>query len=765
MKGNILYFAVFSLFGSIWALPRFLGSVRLFLLMICLFLLFKLPKTVVISLLAVSVFFYLATFIRSSHHHSLYVGTESNWTVSFQQDMTFDGDQLKARVISQDGEKLELRYTLHSPEEKQLLQQKLVSPLVCSFSGKLLEPSTSRNENSFDYKTYLSDHQIYWIIEPIGNIRLDDCYYTKPTFLDRLQKMRAQGIQLVMDQFPQEMKAVAAALLFGDQSKADEELMTAYQKLGIIHLLAVSGLHVQLIAGAFFYLLIRLGVTRETSAWILLFLLPLYAVMTGGSPPVVRSVLMTSFLLLASLTKRGWTSLDAIGASFMLVILYDPFLLYHIGLQLSYMVSVSLLLSSPLISRLKSALGKSFAITLISQASSIPLLLYHFYEISIISLAANLFFVPFYSFLMMPLSLFSFLFLKVAGGLPPPVQTFSWLFGKINQFAEDCGNLPFATIVTGKPNEFFLFLYMGAVFFFFFLWEKYHSMIKASLLLAAVLVVHLMCLRMSPYGEVTFIDVGQGDSIFIHLPFHKGNYLIDTGGHLPFQRDEWQEKSREFSVGRDILVPYLKSKGITEIDKLILTHGDYDHVGAATEIIPAVHIREIIITPGSEKDAIMKRIIRLAFQKQIKVTEGIEGQGWNTGNFAFLFLSPDDSFYEGNNDSLVLYAKIGGLRWLFTGDLEKEGEAELVQQWNLKADILKVGHHGSKTSTSPKFLEAVNPKIAVISVGVKNRYGHPHPEVIRLLEEQHINVFRTDLNGQITYKFYKEKGTFQTHFP
>ncbi|MBE3570097.1 MAG: ComEC/Rec2 family competence protein [Bacillales bacterium] len=487
MKGHILYFAVFSLFGSIWALPRSLGSVRLFVTMICLFLLFKLPKKVVISLLAVSVFFYLATFIRSSHHDSLYVGTESNWVVSFQHDVTFDGDQLKARVISQDEEKLVLRYTLHSREEKELLQQKLVPPLVCSIPGKLVEPSSGRNENSFDYQTYLSDQQIFWILEPTGKIRLDNCYYTKPTFLDRLQKMRVQGIQLVMDQFPKEMKAVAAALLFGDQSKADEELMTAYQKLGIIHLLAVSGLHVQLIAGAFFYLLIRLGVTRESSAWILLFLLPLYAVMTGGSPPVVRSVLMTMFLLLAALTKGEWTSLDAIGVSFMMVILYDPFLLYHIGLQLSYLVSVSLLLSSPLISRLKTSLGKSFAITLISQAASIPLLLYHFYEISLISLVANLFFVPFYSFLMMPLSLFCFLLLLVEGGLPAPIQGFSWLFGVINQFAEYCGNLPFATIVTGKPNELFLFLYMIAVFLFFFMWEKHHSMKKACLLLAEYL--------------------------------------------------------------------------------------------------------------------------------------------------------------------------------------------------------------------------------------------------------------------------------------
>jgi competence protein ComEC len=765
MKGNILYFAVFSLFGSIWALPRSLGSVRLFLVMICLFLFFKLPKKLGLLLLITSIFFYLSASIRSSHHESLYDGTESNWTVAFQHGIEFDGDQMKARVMSLDGEKLELRYTLHSLEEKQILQQKLISPLSCTFPGKLIEPSKGRNENSFDYKTYLSDRQIYWILEPNGRIPLDDCNDMEPTALDRLYQLREHGIQLVMDQFPQEMKGVAAALLFGDQSAADEGLLTAYQKLGIIHLLAVSGLHVQLLAGGFFYLLIRLGVTRETSALFLLFLLPLYAVITGASPPVVRSVLMMMLLLLSSLTKGGWSSLDAIGASFMIVILYDPFLLYHIGFQLSYMVSVSLLLSSQLLGQMKTVLGKSFAITLISQVASIPLLLYHFYEISILSLVANLFFVPFYSFLMMPLSLVCFLFLKAAGGLPAFIRGFSWLFGEINRLAEALGNLPFATIVTGRPNGIVLFLYLTLVLLFFFLWEKYQKMNKACILLIGVFVFHLLSIRLNPYGEVSFIDVGQGDSILIKLPFHKGTYLIDTGGRLPFQKEQWQEKSSPFSVGHDILIPYFKSKGITKIDKLILTHSDYDHVGAAAEIMPYIPIREIVVSPGSEKEAIMKRIIRAASQKQIQVTEGIKGRGWSAGDASFLFLSPDDSLYEGNNDSLVLYAKLGGMTWLFTGDLEKEGEQKLLKQWNLKVNVLKAGHHGSKSSTSKPFLEAVDPKIAVISAGVKNRYGHPHPEVIHLLKEKHVLVFRTDHDGEITFKFSKEKGTFRTHFP
>ncbi|MGV3464012.1 MAG: ComEC/Rec2 family competence protein, partial [Heyndrickxia sp.] len=253
--------------------------------------------------------------------------------------------------------------------------------------------------------------------------------------------------------------------------------------------------------------------------------------------------------------------------------------------------------------------------------------------------------------------------------------------------------------------------------------------------------------------------------ILIRLPYNRGTYLIDTGGSVVFDVPEWSKRKHPFSVGKDILVPYLKGKGISKIDKLILTHSDSDHIGAAKELVETIKIREVYISPNSWKKPLMYETL-LHFQKEkISIMEVKDGFGWKTKDSSFQVVYPFEQHYEGNNDSLVLFAKFGGKRWLFTGDLEQEGEAELIHSHRFQADVLKVGHHGSKTSTSLLFLESVQPKIAIISVGKDNRYGHPNQEVLDRLKQEEVKVFRTDMEGEVIYKFTGNNGTFQTLLP
>lgn len=261
-------------------------------------------------------------------------------------------------------------------------------------------------------------------------------------------------------------------------------------------------------------------------------------------------------------------------------------------------------------------------------------------------------------------------------------------------------------------------------------------------------------MKYSPIGEVTFIDVGQGDCIFIRLPFNQGNYLIDTGGVLHFAQEEWKKREKPFDPGESIVVPFLKSKGITKLDKLILTHGDIDHVGSSGVIFEHMQIDELIVGQTQEKSNAEQEIIKLARANQTKVTYAFNGLYWSQGKNQFFILAPEKNAKASNDASIVIYAKLGMKRWLFTGDIEKDGEEQLIQKYpNLQVDILKVGHHGSNTSTTDRFLKVVQPKVAVISVGENNLYGHPHKEVIERLEDDDIKTYRTDEHGAITFTY------------
>ena len=268
-------------------------------------------------------------------------------------------------------------------------------------------------------------------------------------------------------------------------------------------------------------------------------------------------------------------------------------------------------------------------------------------------------------------------------------------------------------------------------------------------------------------GEVTFLDVGQGDCIFISLPFGKGNYLIDTGGSLTFEREQWQERSQPFDVGEDTVIPFLKSKGVTTINKLIITHGDADHAGSAEVILREIKVKELVLSARKEKNELERKLVGVAQREGTAIRFVRSGDSWRVGKDRFYILSPEaNNQGDANNGSIVLYTELGGLRWLFTGDLEAEGEEKLIKKNpTLVVDVLKVGHHGSKSSTTEDFLESVSPKWAIISVGENNRYQHPHREVLERLKNKEIDIFRTDQLGAITYTFRKETGTFSVQNP
>ncbi|KAB7708711.1 DNA internalization-related competence protein ComEC/Rec2 [Bacillus aerolatus] len=764
MRGNLIYMAAGTLAGLLWALPA-LSSVRLLLTAAAFFFVIRMDAKRKAAFLICIILGFLIGQYHEEHNVTAFTGKEEKWLVSFSEDTIVDGDRLKATVEAANEEKLRLLYRVSSREEAGQLRKGLIPGTVCYVTGSIEKPDGARNRNGFDYKTFLETKHIFWQLK-VNRLSLSSCLKKEKSFKDLIFLWRAEGLNHLKTTFPESLQPVAAALLFGDRTLTEEDIIEAYQRLGVIHLLAISGLHVGLVTSIFYYAMIRIGLVKETAQFILLFSLPIYALIAGGSPPVVRAVLMTLLVLLSIRFHHKFTALDALGASFMFVIFHDPYVIYQAGFQLSYLVSFSLLLSSSSILSIPSTLlGKMAAMTSVSQIAGLPVLMYQFFEVSLYSFAANLFFVPFYSFLVLPLLIIVYLLSFAVSPAVVLLEPLRLLLDKIDQLAVEVSGWPFAVVVTGRPEGVLLAAICMMWVAAFLFWEKANGLKRVGLMLLMMIGTAVLPHTHSATGEVSFIDVGQGDAILITLPFNNGNYLIDTGGVLPFHKEEWQKQKKDFTIGKDVLLPYLKSRGITRIDKLILTHSDYDHIGAAAELFGLITIKEVMISPGSESKPVMQETIQQAATHKIPVRYGKYMESWQAGGAFFQILSPADKHYEGNDDSLVIYAVLGGKKWLFTGDMEEEGEKKLTENFSADVDILKVGHHGSRSSTTELLTAETAPEDAVISLGKNNRYGHPHKEVIERLQKQGARIWRTDLHGEITYTYKRERGTFSAVLP
>ncbi len=328
--------------------------------------------------------------------------------------------------------------------------------------------------------------------------------------------------------------------------------------------------------------------------------------------------------------------------------------------------------------------------------------------------------------ILLPYLLFVFvLHLLLGSFIDPLLYPLNEMIIFTNNLTEKIAVLPWNTIVLGRPSMLFLLLYGWGLFLFFVQWEKGVKGMKKFFLFLFPFFLFLgqyMLTNLSLDGEVTFLDVGQGDCIFIRLPFGKGNYLIDTGGSLTFEKQPWQERDQAFDVGEDTVVPFLKSKGVTKLDKLILTHGDADHAGSAEAILQEMRVQELVLPDRKEKNELERKLIGMAQSEGIAIRYVHGGDRWRVGENRFYILSPEvNSQGDSNDGSIVIYTELGGLKWLFTGDLEAEGEAKLMKKNpTLSVDVLKVGHHGSKSSTTEDFLERLSPQWAIISVGENN---------------------------------------------
>ncbi|WP_043933941.1 DNA internalization-related competence protein ComEC/Rec2 [Bacillus sp. EB01] len=776
MKTKAIFFVPSSILGVLAAMtPSPLHVLILFTAQILILKGMNKLKTneVILTLIVFTLFFAVTEHTQSANQTILGKG-ERSFQLDFRSGAFIDGDSFKAFAVDlESGEELLVTYRIRSEAEKEKLLSASFFGVSSILGGELKIPPEARNPGGFDYRSYLRRQQVHWIFDS-DTMPLEDARVRKLTFYEMIGRVRETETKHLSERLPKEAARLVSALIFGEQSKIPENLEGAYTKLGISHLLAISGMQVSLLSGLALYAGIRLGVAREKMAVLLILLLPVYAVLAGGSPSVIRSVIMASIMLTIPLgsNRIGFGTVDALALSFLLFLFTSPYILFNPGFQLSYAVTFVLVFSYQAFKE-KELTGLTFMITgtVISQLAALPILLTHFYTVPLISILANLVFIPLYSFIFSPVVYSFYILIALFGSVP------AWIRGSVNTIIIFSDNLALALskvpiqLYPGKMPIFLFALYTIGVLTIFKLWEKSQLWKKSFLILSLpflILAVHSYAnTNFSKSGEITMIDVGQGDSILISLPDGEGNYLIDTGGSIVFEKEPWQERVSSFDPGQDIVIPFLLARGIGKLDKLILTHGDQDHIGGALAILEEVQVKEIVMPRVEEKSKSEHDVIALAVEKRIKVTEVTEGDKWYAGGASFHILSPKkDNNKERNDNSISLFTKLGGKSWFFTGDLEEQGEKNIMADYpGLGIDVLKAGHHGSKTSSTEDFLKLYRPKITLISAGAGNRFGHPHTETIHRFKELDTIIFRTDLHGAITYTFYGEKGTFSTHLP
>ena len=514
--------------------------------------------------------------------------------------------------------------------------------------------------------------------------------------------------------------------LLGDKSLISSDILYSYQENGISHLFAISGMHISLLSGIILKILKK--VQEEKRYFITSLILFLYLLIVGPSPSILRGVL---FFILFSINKVYYFNINntyLFISALSISLLYNPFYIYDTGFQYSYTISLSLLLNQKYLqsnSYIKGLLKTSY----ISFLSSIPISLYHTYSINLLSIIYNLFFVPFVSLIIFPLSLLCIIIPYLTSALDictNLLENISLLFQQFRSF----------TLVFPKWNITVYFIYLILIFLSY----KYKKII---IVFITILLFHLIIPYFISDTLITLLDVGQGDSILLYSNHHA--LLIDTGGISSNDYEEWKKKKNNYSIVKTKTIPYIKSLGISKIETLILTHGDYDHLGEADNLIKYFKVDKVLINNNKEN----------YYERKIKNKNiAKEGQIIKCGSITLQQLNTD--LKDENDSSLIFYATYKNITMLFTGDASKKTEDYILNNYDLPhINILKVGHHGSKTSTSEELLKVINPDIALISVGKDNKFNHPNRETIDILNKYKVKIYRTDKLGNIEININK----------
>lgn len=714
-----LYYAIFSL--------SYLAFLGFAFLVVCLFLQFP-WKSAIKALVICSVF---GTWFLFQNWQQLQASQDLVASVEqvriLPDTIKVNGDSLSFRGKS-DGRSFQVYYKLQSEEEKEHFQA-LTDLHDLELEGKVSEPEGQRNFGGFDYQAYLKTQGIYQTltIKRIQSLKKVSSW----DIGENLSSLHRKAVVWIKKHFPDPMRNYMTGLLLGHLDTDFEEMNELYSSLGIIHLFALSGMQVGFFMDGFKKLLLRLGLTQEKLKWLTYPFSLIYAGLTGFSASVIRS------LLQKLLAQHGVKGLENFALTVLVLFIIMPTFFLTAGGVLSCAYAFILTMTSKEGEGLKAVARESLVISL----GILPILSFYFAEFQPWSILLTFVFSFLFDLVFLPLLSILFILSFVY-----PVTQFNFVFEWLEGIIRLVSQLASRPLVFGQPSSLVLMLLLISLALVYDMRKNIKRVAGLSLFL-----VGLFFLTKHPLeNEITMLDVGQGESIFLRDVTGK-TMLIDVGGKAESDKkiERWQEKVTTSNAQRT-LIPYLKSRGVAKIDQLILTNTDKEHAGDLLEVTKAFHVGEILVSKGS---LTQKEFVAELQATQTKVRSVTAGENLPIFGGYLEVLSPRKIGEAGFYDSLVLYGKLLDKHFLFSGNLKERGEKDLLKQYpDLEVDVLKVGQHGSKTSSNPAFLEKLKPEITLISVGKNNRAKLPHQETLTRLETIKSKIYRTDQQGAIRFK-------------
>ena len=723
-----------------------------------LFVRIRFTSVFILSYLVVGLFFYL---YAEANLSPVAKEVSQDQILTWTSTHTINGSKLRGFMVSDDKVKWYITYTFISEQEKQAFLEQSLTGSKFKVSGHVDEIPQPAHDFSFNMQTYLTSHGAVGMFSATTLQKVSE----RTGIVGWIAKQRFFMEKHIETHFPNSLQAEAKALLLGLRDDVNQDETRAYQILGITHLFAISGLHVAFLTYLFYESMLRLTIRKEVAVWCLLISLPVYAFLVGGAPSVWRAVGVVEILLISQQFHRRLALEDAFAISILVYILLQPGVLLQIGFQLSYGATAVLIFSSPFLKLQTTAIRQSFWITFLCQIGVAPIILFHFYEISLSSFIVNLLFVPLFTILFLPINLFLFLLSFI---MPFASDLIFYMYEPLRSVLTLCileiASWPYQLWNPGKLSSWQLIISYIGVGSSLLVLEQQQSLKKIVLTLGLPVGIIMITPYFDASLELTLLNVGQGDATVVELPHKQGVILIDSGGLLRFEQDYWKQSNTPFEIGREVIVPFLKGRGINTITTFIWTHADSDHIEGAEEILDEIRVEEIHVTPGAIEQSTLQLAVQTALNQKISIKEKMAWNSWQVGDTEFTYVSPQDLSYEGNDDSLVLFLKHQSFTGLFTGDLEKNGEEAILKAYPglQNISLLKAGHHGSKTSSTVAFLKRLEPKLTVFSAGKNNRYGHPSTEVVKRFHDNLLPVLTTADVGSVHVRYHKEEMTIRT---
>ena len=612
----------------------------------------------------------------------------------------------------------------------------------------------------FDYSSYLKTKKIFGIVnvnaEDLNIISSDN----KNIILNKIYKLRYIMKNQISKLLPKETAGLCLGMLIGDTSSIDENLQEDFRDSNLSHILAVSGANVSYIIVSVTYIFNKMCFRKKLSKIISIFLLFLFMLLTGCTSSVNRACIMAILMLIADLLYRKSDVYNNLAISALILLIINPYSILDIGFQLSYMGTIGIVFLHDKINNFIKTNNKilkyfleMFYVTTCANVAIIPIMMFHFNSISLTFYFSNILAGPILGIIVVIGFIMFFISLIFIPLATPIAFILNIMLKFIIKIAEITASIPFSKILITTPSIFFIAIWYIIIFLIVYrkkvkevyLKNKRKINVIVSITLVVLIILNLVININRPL-KIYFIDVGQGDSCLIVTPSNK-RILIDGGG----------SEFGSFDVGEKILTPYLLDRKIKKLDYIIISHFDSDHVGGILNVIQNIKVDKIIICKQGKNSENYKKFLNIIKEKKIEVYVVKDKNKIEIEQDTFFYiLHPTGDLISDNilnNNSIVMKFCYKNFSMLFTGDIEEIAENELIKRYEnsniLRSTVLKVGHHGSKTSSTGSLLNKVKPKIALIGVGSKNTFGHPNNGVLDRLKKLKCKIYRTDLNGEI----------------